>query len=147
MIVRDMRVEDKAQYLEMGKDFYSGDATLFPITEADLTLTFEQAVNKNPLMRGVILEEDGEMAGYGLLAFYWSCEAVGLVVQLEELYILERFRGKGLGHQYFEWAIQEYPEAKRFRLEVCHANPKAKALYEQLGFEVLDYIQMIKERK
>ena len=64
----------------------------------------------------------------------------------EELYFTPQSRGKGYGHQYFQWLFAEYPQAKRFRLEVCPYNPKAKKLYEQLGFEMLNYGQMILDR-
>lgn len=144
MEIRDMKAEDQQSYLTMAKDFYTGDATLFPITEEQLLATFEQAVKGSPLMRGLMLTEDGKPAGYGLLAFYWSCEAGGLVVQMEELYLLEQYRSCGFGQKYFQWVFDQYPDAVRFRLEVCHKNPRAKALYERLGFQVLDYIQMIK---
>lgn len=142
MQIRDFCPDDLRDYLTMAGDFYGGDATLFPVSRTQLELTFRQSIQKNPLMRGLLIEEDGKTAGYGLLAFYWSCEAGGLVVQLEELYFLEEFRGRGLGKRYFQWIFDQYPQAARFRLEVCEKNPRAKALYERLGFEVLPYIQM-----
>lgn len=145
MFIRDMVPGDKSIYLEMAQDFYSGDATLFPITTSQLEQTFNKAVEGSPLMRGLMIEEEGQLAGYALLAFYWSCEAAGLVVQLEELYFYENFRGKGLGKKYFQWVFDQYPDAMRFRLEVCHKNPRAKALYSRLGFKELDYIQMVKQ--
>lgn len=33
------------------------------------------------LMRGLIITEGEQYIGYALLAFYWSCEAGGFVVQ------------------------------------------------------------------
>ena len=72
--------------------------------------------------------------------------STGAVKQAEELYFIPQSRGKGYGHQYFQWLFAEYPQAKRFRLEVCPYNPKAKKLYEQLGFEMLNYGQMILDR-
>lgn len=145
MTIRNMIPTDKQAYLAMAKDFYTGDATLFPISEAQLELSFNEALKGSQLIRGLMLEVDGKTAGYAILAFYWSCEVAGLVVQLEELYFLKDFRGQGLGQQYFNWIFAEYPQAGRFRLEVCHQNPRAKVLYERLGFKDLDYIQMIKQ--
>jgi ribosomal protein S18 acetylase RimI-like enzyme len=40
---------------------------------------------------------------------------------------------------------QEYPSAKRFRLEVSKENTRAIELYRKLGYEVLEYVQMVKD--
>lgn len=144
--IRDFKKEDRQAYLEMARDFYSSDASLFELEEQKLEDTFNIGVKGSPLMRGLTLCEQEKPVGYALLAFYWSCEAGGLVVQAEELYFTPQSRGKGYGHQYFQWLFAEYPQAKRFRLEVCPYNPKAKKLYEQLGFEMLNYGQMILDR-
>lgn len=144
MQVRDFIPEDREEYLKMATDFYSGDATLFDFDNKKLEDTFEVAVKGSPLMRGLmLLDDEGKRVGYALLAFYWSCEAGGFTVQAEELYFYEEERGKGYGHQYFLWLFAEYPQARRFRLEVCPHNPKAKKLYSSLGFKDLDYGQMI----
>lgn len=145
MEIRDFIPEDWDEYVKMGYDMYSGDATLFRMDEQKLRDTFDLAVKGSDLMRGMMILADGKIVGYGLLAFYWSCEAGGFTVQAEELYFKEGCRDKGYGHYFFNWLFKEYPQAKRFRLEVCPQNPQAKKLYESLGFKDLDYIQMIKQ--
>lgn len=146
MIVRDITREDREEYLSMSKVFYSGGATLTPISEEHFQRTFQLAIQGSPFLRLNMLEEDGKIAGYCLLAFTYSNEAGGMVVWLEELYFKEEFRGRGLGSQYFAWIAKEYPDTARFRLEVCHSNTGAIKLYHRLGYQDLDYLQMIKDR-
>lgn len=145
MTVRDFQAADQQSYFKMAKDFYAGDATLFEIKDEYLEDTFQQIMEKSPYVRGLLLEQEGELAGYSILAFHWSSEAGGMVLLLEEIYIQERFRGHGLGSQFMDWLFTEYQDKiSRFRLEVCPHNLRVKRLYESYGFEVLDYIQMIK---
>ena len=146
MKIRDFEPNDRKAFITMAMDFYSGDATLFDMNEKYLNDTFDQSLEKSPLMRGIIIEDDGKIMGYALLAFYWSCEAGGLVVQLEDLYILREHRGKKIGSHFMDWLLEEYRgNAKRYRLEVCPRNPRVKKLYEGYGFKILDYQQMILE--
>ena len=97
-------------------------------------------------MRAFILEYEGQPAGYGLIAKTFSQEAGGYVYWLEELYILEEFRSKGLGSEFFAY-VEEHKEegVLRFRLEVEEDNTRAAALYERLGYKPLNYKQMMKE--
>ena len=44
------------------------------------------------------------------------------------------------------FAEKEFPDVRRFRLEVTRCNERAISLYRRLGYEELDYIQMIKDR-
>jgi ribosomal protein S18 acetylase RimI-like enzyme len=93
-----------------------------------------------------MLECDGEPAGYGLTAKTFSQEAGGYVIWLEELYIREQFRSRGLGSEFFAYVEKKYAgQAARFRLEVEEDNVRAISLYKRLGYEALDYTQMIKE--
>ena len=64
----------------------------------------------------------------------------------EELYLKEEARGKGYGSRYFEAVMKARPEVKRFRLEVTRSNEGAVRLYQKLGFEFLDYDQMVLDR-
>ena len=75
--IRDFIEEDRQAYLEMARDFYSSDASLFELEEQKLEDTFNIGVKGSPLMRGLTLCEQEKPVGYALLAFYWSCEAGG----------------------------------------------------------------------
>lgn len=148
MFIRDITSQDQAAYMQMSKDFYHSDATLFSMTNHQLEATFKEALKNSPFLRLVIIEDENEIVGYGLLAFYWSNEAGGMVTQLEEFYILPKYRGKQLGSRFLTWLLDSYSsQTARFRLEVCSSNLAAKRLYEKFGFSTLDYIQMVKDLK
>lgn len=143
MLIRDFTDNDKQYYIDMAKDFYSGDATLYNVDETKLNKTYEQIINKSHHIRGLILEEDNKVIGYCLVAFIWICESGGLTVWLDELYIAENFRSKGYGSKVLQWIFEQYSDVC-FRLEVCPKNLKAKKSYESYGFKELNYIQMVK---
>ena len=93
-----------------------------------------------------ILEYDSAAAGYALTARSFSQEAGGFVVWIEEIYIREPYRSKGLGREFFNYIEKEKDrDTVRIRLEVEEKNERAQSLYRQLGYEVLDYVQMIKD--
>ena len=144
MHIRDISKSDESLFINMCTDFYSTDAVLLPMNEEKIKHTFNQALNHSPFLRLVFMEDDNEIVGYGLFAFYWSNEAGGMVAQLEEVYVLPEHRGKHYGHAFFDWFFTTYKnQVARFRLEACAHNQGAMKLYKSYGFEVLDYVQMI----
>lgn len=146
MTIRNFIPTDREDYLAMSTDFYSGDGALHPIGRDHFEDTFDHILRgEDHSVRGVILEQDGKTAGYALLVTYWSCEAGGKTVLLDEVYIRSAFRGEGLGTAFMQWLAREYADACRFRLEVCPKNRRVMGLYGRFGYEVLDYIQMIRE--
>ncbi len=144
-MIRDVKQTDKEIFLKMMKEFYSSPAVDHEVNPQNFETTFEAAMNKSPFMRALILEVEGEAAGFGLLSFTYSNEAGGMVVLIEELYINEAHRSQGLGKKYFEFVEKEYPSAKRFRLEVMQDNRKAIDLYKRIGYDILEYTQMIRD--
>lgn len=145
-MIRELKQEDRELYLKMAHDFYHSPAVLHPVPDSYFERTFEECMNGGTYAKGFILEHEGQTAGYGLVAKTFSQEAGGYVYWLEELYILEEFRSKGLGSEFFAY-VEEHKEdgVFRFRLEVEEDNTRAAALYERLGYKPLDYKQMIKE--
>ena len=111
-----------------------------------LEKTFEECLKSDTYAELFILEWEGKIAGYGLIAKTFSQEAGGMVYWLEELYILEEYRSKGLGSEYFRY-MEEHKEegVTRFRLEVEKENERAWKLYKRQGYDWLEYDQMIKE--
>ncbi len=147
MKIRNITISDKEEYLAMAELFFNSDAVSHAIPKEYSINTFNEALNNNPLIRILIIEFDEKTAGFAHISFSWSSEVGGLVVIFEDLYIKQEFRSKGIGRTFFNEMFREYPNAKRFRLEVAKNNTRAQALYESLGFEYIDYLQMVKEKK
>ena len=119
---------------------------LHPVPDAFFERTADEALGSDAYAQIYMLECGGEPAGYGLTAKTFSQEAGGYVIWLEELYIREQFRSRGLGSEFFAYVEKKYAgQVARFRLEVEEDNVRAISLYKRLGYEVLDYTQMIKE--
>jgi len=144
-MIRDITQEDKKIFMEMAEIFYSSDAVAHNIDSSIIETTFDSALSDSPFIRALIIEDDGIPVGFGLVSFTYATEAGGLAVLLEDLYISDTCRGKGLGSKFMQFIEREYPSAKRFRLEVAKENTRAVALYKKFGYEVLEYVQMIKD--
>lgn len=144
--IRDMVPEDKDAFLSMVHMFYQSPAVEGAVDERHFETTFYAALSQSPYIRILMLEDRGQRVGYAQLSFTYSNEAGGLAVLIEELYISRACRGRGMGHAFFAFLEQEYPNAKRFRLEVHSDNVRAIRLYRSLGYSTLRYKQMIKDR-
>ena len=137
-----MTSQDKELYLEMAHLFYSSEAVLHPLPEGIYHKNFDQLSRENPYIRGYILQDGGKPAGYLIVSLTFSAEVGGLVVLVEELFVLPEFQNRGLGSQALEFVRRQFPQAARFRLEVTAQNQGALRLYRRAGYQPLDYLQM-----
>ena len=145
-MIREIKAEDREIYLKMAHDFYQSSAVDKPVPDSHLEKTFDECMRSGVYAKAYIIEYEGKIAGYGLTARTFSQEAGGNVRWLEELYILEEYRSKGLGSEFFAYMEETREEGEtRFRLEVEDDNIGAVSLYKRKGFEFLDYKQMIKD--
>lgn len=142
-MLRPFTAADRAAYLQMAHEFYRCGVTDHVIPDSHIEKTADVVLSGTPFAAIYMLEDGGETVGYALLAITWSQEGGGVTVWIEELYILPRFRGKGFGTAFFSELRQRYPSAARFRLEVEPDNDGAKALYSRMGYEALNYGQMV----
>lgn len=144
---RDITPQDHDLILPMVRDFYQTDAVLHPAGEPILERSFQAAADpEEPLLRGVLISLDDQPIGYLYITFCYSAETGGRCVFLEEIYLAPQFRGKGLGIQIMTWIEAQYPQARRFRLEVNEINRGAVRLYEKAGYQYLRYEQMVLDK-
>ena len=144
---RDILSEDRDLVLPMVIDFYHSDAVDHPVDTAILERSFRDAADPaEPLLRGLLIQWDGQPAGYMYLTQCYSAEVGGRCVLLDEVYLKPEFRGRGIGTRVLAWLEESYPSARRFRLEVTQANQGAARLYRSAGYKFLHYDQMVLDK-
>ena len=147
LTLREITAADHDLVLPMVAEFYHSDAVDHVVPTEILTRSFEAAADpKEPLLRGVLFYQNDEPVGYVYLTFCYSAEVGGRCVFIEEIFLKEAFRGQGLGKEIMHWMEQEYPTARRFRLEVTQVNKQAIRLYEKNGYQYLRYDQMVLDK-
>jgi GNAT superfamily N-acetyltransferase len=106
------------------------------IKEEDLA---RDGFGPNPRFRALLAEQDGQPAGYALVFDYYSTWA-GRGLFLEDLFVREPFRGKGIGKALLasvaRTAVQE--NCYGVHWEVLDWNEKAIEFYKSLGAEFRD---------
>ena len=92
----------------------------------------------NKLVFPLLIRKGSVVIGHVLLVPYYSNEFGGLLVMLDEFFVLAEHRHHGVGGEALEklkcWA-QEHGY-NGMTLEVTNQNPRAKMLYERHGFSV-----------
>lgn len=143
---RKITENDREFYISSAKEFYRSDTVDHQIPEDFIVKTFEELMRANTYAEAYIIEQEGKRAGYALLAKSFSQEAGGMVLWLEEIFILPEFRSCGLGGQFLKFLKEDVP-AVRLRLELCPSNTKACEIYKRNGFQILNYNQMIYDKQ
>ena len=134
---------DRAAVLSMMRTFYASPAVFTDGSEEIFLRDIENCTGNNPFVEGYILETEGIAAGYAMVAKSYSTEFGKPCIWIEDLYVREAFRGKGLGKQFFHFLSNQYRDCI-FRLEVEADNLPALPLYDKCGFTELPYIEMKK---
>ncbi|MCD9027714.1 GNAT family N-acetyltransferase [Luteimonas sp. BDR2-5] len=125
---------DEARLLELVRAFYAEDRIVFDPVRVSNAL---HALLADPACGTILLLGDGDgIAGYLALTRGFSLEQGGHFALLDELYLGPAARGRGWGADALAAAIEVARgwQVATPRLEVHHHNPRAKALYQRLGF-------------
>ena len=139
---RKMDRGDAERVVSMMRTFYASPAVSTNGSEEIFLRDVEECVGDSPLASGYMLLFDGEVAGYAMLAFGYSTEFGKRAVWIEDIYVEEPFRGRGIGTAFLKFVRETFPDSL-LRLEVERENVPAVNAYEKSGFEALPYIGMI----
>ena len=142
---RPINQNDKSDFIKFADEFYHSSAVDHTIPKSHHENTFCELMKSNTYALAYIIEYNQKSVGYALLSKTYSNEAGGIVIWIEELFILSEYRGLGLGKYALNCIGSLFNDVKRFRLEITPTNEKAKKLYQLEGFEILDYRQMFKD--
>jgi GNAT superfamily N-acetyltransferase len=119
--------------MELVQEFYQFENMTFDegVIKAFTALLSDEQIG----MIWLICDRDRPI-GYVALTFFFSMEYHGRCGLVDELYIREAYRGKGIGKKVFA-LIEEYLQSQKMRslsLVVDFWNDRAESLYVKLGF-------------
>lgn len=138
LLIRPATVDDAALLRRMIRELaaFERELDLCVIEEAEIV---RDGFGPDPKFRALIAEWDGQPAGYALFFDYYST-LVGRGLYLEDLFVREPFRGRGIGKALLVSVARIAMQEKRFsiRWEVAAWNERAIELYKSLGAEVQD---------
>lgn len=136
--IRPATVNDVALLRSMIRELAAFEHELEWVTirEEDLA---RDGFGKNPRFRALIGEWDGQPAGYALFFNYFSTW-VGRGLFLEDLFVRENFRKKGIGTALLSEVARIAVEERCYGIhwEVLDWNQKAIELYKAVGAEFRD---------
>ena len=144
IVIRPMEERDRDAVMEMMRVFYSSPAVLTNGSEQIFKADIDNCVNDSPYLEGYIIEREGEILGYSMVAKSFSTECGMPCIWIEDIYIKEEFRGLGLGSGFFKFIEEKYP-SHLMRLEVESDNERAMRVYRKNGLEIMPYTEMKKE--
>ena len=136
--VRPANVGDAALLRTMIRELadFEHELELVTISEEELT---REGFGENPRFRALLAEWDGQTAGYALFFAYYSTWTGGGLF-LEDLFVREPFRGRGVGKALLAAVARIAVEEHCYGIhwEVLDWNEKAIEMYKALGAEFRD---------
>ena len=124
--------------LELMHEFYQNEHLVFE--EQAVRRGLGQILGNSAFGIIYIMTLDADLCGYVVLTFGFSLEFGGRTALVDELYVREEFRGRGVGRA----ALVQVDETCRLqsipavRLEVDMANTMALELYRRAGYVAHD---------
>jgi GNAT superfamily N-acetyltransferase len=114
------------------------DAGPFPVPPEQVRRTLAKLREEPHRGRGVVCQMDGPIVGYALRISFWSNELGGEVCTIDELFVGEEYRGRGLATKLIEQLTEPsgslWPtKPAALALEVNPHNQRARALMSGLG--------------
>ncbi len=135
---------DSETLLEFMREYYEFDHLPFDEQVARAALT--KFVGDEALGRVWLISYEGEAIGYLVLTLGYSLEYGGRDAFIDEVYIRESHRRRGIGQRVLTFAEEVCRSlgVRALHLEVERANTNAHGLYRKVGFVDHDRYLMTK---
>lgn len=132
---KPLAATDIETIVSMMQEFYAIDN--YPISVDVSKALFQEFISIENLGKAWLIVSDNEIVGYIILTFVFSFEYQGKIAFLDELYVTEKARGKGIGNEAITFikTLSHKLSLKLIYLEVEPHNKKAQKLYLANGFE------------
>ena len=128
--------------VSMMREFYAIDN--YPIDTEKSKALFSEFIDNEHFGAAWLIEFENKTVGYVILTFVFNFEYGGKIAFVDELYLNEGSRGKGIGKQTIEFVKEQAQKLslKLLYLEVEDHNAAAQKLYLSGGFMFLNRLTM-----
>ena len=132
---KPLEITDIEVITQMMQDFYAIDN--YPMDVEVAKNLFHEFISNENLGKSWLIYSENEIVGYIILTFIFSFEYGGKIAFVDELFIKETARGKGIGKEAIQFIQAEVPKLslKLLYLEVEPHNENAQKLYLAHDFE------------
>lgn len=127
-----------AQLLNEVDHFYGDELT---DTAEQRSSAIRQALfSVPPLAKVLLAEDDGRAVGFATYSSLWPASGSTASLYLKELYVVEEYRGSGVGRLLISELCRVAVQSGMSRLELTtdRANEDARRFYARLGISVND---------
>ncbi|MEL1246572.1 GNAT family N-acetyltransferase [Flavobacterium helocola] len=133
---KPLEITDISTITQMMQDFYAIDN--YPMNVEVTKNLFREFISNEHLGKSWLIYSENEIVGYIILTFIFSFEYGGKIAFVDELFIKETARGKGIGKEAIQFVQKEVPKLslKLLYLEVEPHNENAQKLYLAHDFEL-----------
>ncbi len=122
---------------------YSEDPEGEPMNEGKINITITE-YQKNPQKINIyLIKEDDTNIGYAILVYVWSNEYGGNILTIDELYVAENYRGKGVATEFFAY-VERIENIVALQLETTPSNRRTLEYYKRQGFLPSQNVHLIK---
>jgi ribosomal protein S18 acetylase RimI-like enzyme len=133
--IRNATVDDIPILVDLMQEFYAGSN--YPLDKQWATASFSSLLQDGSLGATWLVFYDSEPAGYVVLTIKFSMEYGGLDAFIDDLFIRQFYRRRGLGRELLNVLFDECRRRKvlTVHVEVGHDNIAAKGLYHSYGLK------------
>lgn len=130
--------------IEMMNIFYQHEHLEFYIEKNSQIV--QELLNNSNFGKIWLIRSDDDTVGYIILTFGFSVEYGGRFALIDEFYIKQEFRNKGIGTEALKFVEVNCKASgvESIHLQVKNFNSSAKKLYAVLGYEEIDRVFMRK---
>jgi len=143
---RDFSAGDEELFYRLANMFYETTEATYDTNQDNIRKTFSHCINNSPYIRGIFAIYNNEICGYALLTYTYSNEYGGKTMAIDEMFISDKFKNKGIGGHLCYKILYDYTDDITCIEESVHQdNKRVLRLCERFGFVKDDYIAMHKD--
>ena len=137
-----MQRGDEKFVIDLMREFFNSPATITNASEKIFAANVKHCLDDSICAEGFVFVDGAKIIGYAVTAKSYATEFGGECIWLEDIFIKEKYRGRGVGSKFIRHVKKIYPD-KILRLESEADNVPALKIYKQFGFKELPYLELV----